>query len=284
MSWSIIAVGTGSAFNTKDFQTNFLLEAPSGKRLLVDLGTYGPIALERFGVHGGNVGQMIDGVYVSHLHADHIGGLEWLAFCTYFHPDKIKPKLYCVSGLMQQLWQKSLRGGLGSVQGKTNTLMDYFEGHPLKVNEVVYWEGLELQPVQTVHIMNGMEIVPSYGLLVREVNDRRHWPYDVFITTDTQFCPKQIQDFYDMAGLILHDCETAPYFSGVHAHYDDLKTLPEKTRKKMLLCHYQPNPSQEPVPDGFRGFLKRGHRLTFEDAALKDLTEKDEKEFDDDDS
>lgn len=268
MSWKITAIGIGSAFNTKDFQSNFLIEGTSGKQMLIDLGSFGPIALEDLGINASNVGHKIDAIYVSHLHGDHIGGIEWLAFCTYFNPSAPKPKLFCVggnNGLMTQLWNKSLRGGLGSVEGKECTLTDYFEGHPLRVNETFKWDGLQFQPVQTIHVMNGMEIVPSYGLLIRPDSPHGHMAlqYQLFLTTDTQFCPNQIEKFYGMADVILHDCETAPYYSKVHAHYDDLKTLPEETKTKMWLYHYQPDPPQDAKADGFLGFLQRGQVLEF---------------------
>lgn len=272
MSWKIICVGTGSAFNIKDFQSNFLIEAASGKKLLIDCGAFAPIALEEFGIHGGNLGEQIDGVYVSHLHADHIGGLEWLAFCTYFNPNAPKPRLFCVGGrdgLMTQLWNKSLRGGMESYEGRVNDLRDYFECNALRVNGEFIWEGLEFKPVQTVHVMNGREIVNSYGLLIREIHreDGKSYYADedpvVFITTDTQFCPNQISKFYDMADVILHDCETAPYYSKVHAHYDELKTLPDGTKAKMWLYHYQPDPPQKPEEEGFLGFLQRKQVLEF---------------------
>jgi hypothetical protein len=44
-----------------------------------------------------------------------------------------------------------------------------------------------------------------------------------------------------MADVIIQDCETSPFKSGVHAHYEDLKTLPENVKQKMILVHYQDN-------------------------------------------
>ena len=276
MGWKIICVGTGSAFNIIDFQSNFLIEASSGKKLLIDCGSLAPIPLNDLGINAGNIGDEIDSIYISHLHGDHIGGLEMFAFCTYFNPKAPKPRLYCVGGrggLMTQLWNKSLRGGLESEEGKVNDLRDYFECVSLRINDDFIWENLEFKPVQTVHIMNGREIVSSYGLLIREIHreDGKNYYADgdpvVFLTTDTQFCPNQISKFYDMADVILHDCETAPYHSKVHAHYDELKTLPDETKAKMWLYHYQPDPPYkraDPLKDGFLGFLHRKQILEFE--------------------
>ena len=47
------------------------------------------------------------------------------------------------------------------------------------------------------------------------------------------------------------------YQSNFLAHYDDLVTLPEETKAKMWLYHYQPNPEQDAEADGFAGFIKK---------------------------
>lgn len=78
------------------------------------------------------------------------------------------------------------------------------------------------------------------------------------MTTDTQFSPEQIKNFYDMADLIFHDCETGEFESGVHAHYNQLKTLPEKFTKKMWLYHYQDGELPDAKADRFLGFVKIG--------------------------
>ena len=78
------------------------------------------------------------------------------------------------------------------------------------------------------------------------------------MTTDTQFSPEQIKNFYDMADLIFQDCETGEFESGVHAHYNQLKTLPEKFKKKMWLYHYQDGELPDAKADGFLGLVKMG--------------------------
>jgi hypothetical protein len=78
--------------------------------------------------------------------------------------------------------------------------------------------------------MDGYAIVPSYGLLIESTPFSAVGPNKnrVFVTTDTQFCPNQIMDFYKQSSLIFQDCETfdltGKIKSGVHAHYNDLQT------------------------------------------------------------
>ncbi|RLI68993.1 MBL fold hydrolase [Candidatus Heimdallarchaeota archaeon] len=256
-------IGAGSAFNKQDFQTNMILEGESGKRLLIDCGTYASFALQEMGIHSDDIAEKIDAIYISHQHADHAGGLEEIAFCTYFNPSSPRIKLFCVDTLMPRLWESTLKGGLESLEGKIVHLTEYFDCYPLQINKRFEWDELTIQPVQTVHFMNGFEIVPSYGLVVKGPSQTNGNITQLFITTDTQFCPNQIRMFYREADVIFHDCETSPFPSGVHAHYDDLLTLPECTKKKIYLCHYQPNPHQVPKEDGFLGFVQKGQIFEF---------------------
>jgi len=84
-------VGTGSAFTMDNYQTNALVTLDNGYRLLVDCGGDVRRALRQ---HAGATHSDIDGVYISHLHNDHIGGLEWLAFAARFDPRRTrKPDL-----------------------------------------------------------------------------------------------------------------------------------------------------------------------------------------------
>jgi len=279
----IVFAGCGSAFTSPDYYQTMAIVEKNSRRLLIDCGSDARFALPEAFARSPIPSKVptyldtIDGVYISHLHADHIGGLEWLAFMTYFSPKvdwsipgaelfhkdvpfNWRPKLWANEDLMRRLWECSLRGGLESIEGKQMTLTDYFDCVPLKANEEFTWEGINLQPVQTVHVMSGYSIVHSYGLMMtapRKYADDPPHP-TIFYTGDTQFCPNQIQHFYDKADVIFQDCETAPFKSRVHAHYSDLLTLSEETREKMWLMHYQPNPKQDAEADGFSGFVQKG--------------------------
>jgi ribonuclease BN (tRNA processing enzyme) len=247
-------IGVGSAFTTREYyQSNALVIAESGRKLLIDCGTHAQFALEELGINNANVGQEIDGVYISHLHADHVGSMEWLALVTYFNPTCPRPKLFTVQSLMSDLWNRSLRGGLETLEGKIANLTDYFDCRPVRINSSFIWENIRFTPVQTVHVVSGMMIQHSYGLIINEVGSDKK----IFFSTDTQFAPYQMRKFYDSCDLIFHDCETAPFKSGVHAHYEDLKSLPAQVKAKMWLYHYQPSPSQDSEKDGFLGFVKK---------------------------
>ena len=245
-------LGSGSAFTMSNFQTNMML-VKGQKKLLIDAGTDLRFSLFEAGMSYKDV----DDVYISHLHADHAGGLEYLAFCRYFDPSCNKPNLWVSKVLSESLWQNTLSGGLGSVQNKIMKLSDYFEVKEIELNNSFIWNEVVITPIQVVHIMDGFSIRPSFGLRIILENGR-----NVFVTTDTQFNPNQIQDFYIAANLIFQDCETYPFKSGVHAHYTELLTLHPDIKKKMWLCHYQdvenlPNAKK----DGFKGFVTKGQEI-----------------------
>jgi len=241
-------IGTGSAFTKKNFQSNMLLES-NGQRMLIDCGATAPVAL----IAAGYTLQDVDALYVSHQHADHIGGIEELALPPYFPPNKPHPRMFVDEKLSDDLWNHSLKGGLASMEGLVCTLDTYFDVTRVPMNGTFEFGGVTFTPIQTVHIMNGYGIVPSYGLLWTSPRGTK-----VFLTTDTQFCPNQIMKFYRASDIVFHDCETSKVHSGVHAHYDELKTLPPEVKKKMHLYHYQDGDLPDAVAEGFAGFVRKG--------------------------
>lgn len=250
---SMICVGSGSAFTLEEgnYQSNFLIQKDNA-HLLIDCG--GDV---RWGLKKLNLTSTdIEAVFISHLHADHIGGLEWLAFTTLFNPFAEKPIMFVKDqNFANDLWNKSLRGGLSSVEFRSIELESYFKLQ--KVNPKTssfYWRDIEFEVIQTIHTLDNKEINPSYGLRFN-LNGKKIW-----FSGDTQYAPHQYRQLIEEADIILHDCETSPYPSNVHAHYDDLKKLSKEIKKKMYLYHYQ-EPPKDALNEGFAGVLKPGDIL-----------------------
>jgi ribonuclease BN (tRNA processing enzyme) len=261
----IIALGTGSAFTMKGWQTNYIIQK-NGKNLLVDCG--GDI---RFSLRDtGFSFKDIDAIYVSHAHQDHSGGLEFMGFARYFTrqgmiAQKVENpielcKLFCESNLIKSLWKNTLKGGMAGLEGIEAKLSTYFNTFPVEKNSSFEWEGLVFDIVQSLHISSKYSIVDSFGLIFTDEDGNR-----IYLTTDVQFAPEtSLKAYYKESNFIIHDCETM-YKSDVHSHYDDLKTLPKETKEKMLLIHYQDNViddfdnwNDKAKSDGFIGFAVQG--------------------------
>lgn len=254
----LIFLGSGSAFTLggNNFHSNMLLiNEDTQKKFLIDCGSDARLSL-----HKQNMSHLdIDSVYISHLHADHAGGLEWLALTRKFDPRcKEKPTLFICETLVDDLWNKTLSGGLSTIQCEFAQLSTFFNVSPVPINGTFLWSDVEFRLVQTVHVMNGFSLMHSFGLLF-QINKLK-----IFITTDTQFAPKQMMDFYKISDIIFHDCETAPNMSGVHAHYHELAALPESLKAKMWLYHYNPGDLPPAKKDGFCGFITPGQCFNLE--------------------
>jgi ribonuclease BN (tRNA processing enzyme) len=246
----LLFLGTGSAFTTdpENFQSNMVLIAASGRRLLIDCGTDIRWSLARQRLSCTDVTD----IYISHLHSDHIGGLECIGFQTKFAPACQRPRLYIEGSLVEPLWDRSLRGGMEIVAGGQTHLDTFFDVRPLSAGTPFEWEGIQLQLVPTMHVSCPKAHMDSFGLMIATDGQR------TFLTTDTQCTPEHLAPYYADADLIFHDCETSSNKTTVHAHYDEIAQLSESVRGKTWLYGYQPGTLPDAVGDGFLGFVRPG--------------------------
>lgn len=241
-------IGSGSAFTVgnDNYHSNMLLTAEDGSRLLIDCGTDARHSLNALGLGY----QDITDVYISHLHMDHAGGLEWLGYSRRFDPSCNKPNLYIHTDMADALWKHCLSGSMRSLENEAATLDSYFNMHPIQTSFI--WHGIEFTLIQTHHVKDDADWVPCYGLLF-SVNG-----HTTFITADTQFTPDRLMPYYEQADSIFHDCETTSQASCVHANFTSLCKLPTHIKNKMHLYHFNPGKLPDEKQAGFIGFVKRG--------------------------
>lgn len=244
----LVFLGTGGGIGTDfgNFQSNMVLSTDSGKKLLIDCGTDIRFSLTQAGF----LSQDIDAVYISHLHADHVGGLEWFGFQRKFMCQKEVPQLIIQEHLVKMLWNNSLSGGMRTLDEKEANLNDYFKVESVQDDQVFEWEGLQLNIVKTTHMFSNKKQMPSYGL------DIRYKGKSYFITTDTRFTPDYFAPYYKNASIIFHDCETTKNPSGVHAHFTELTTLSPEIKAKLWLYHYNDGELPDALAQGFAGFVR----------------------------
>jgi len=255
MSLEMLFLGSGSAFTvgSSNYHSNVLLKL-NGNSLLIDAGSD-----LRFSMHELGLSHLdIKNLYISHLHSDHVGGVEWLALSSKFDPGYIgKPNLYTSCNIVNDLWEHSLSGGLRTIQAEKAMLDSFFNIQAIQKGQAFYWENIKFNLVQTVHIVSGYELMPCYGLIFEYKGKT------IYFTSDTQCCPTQLEDFYSQADIIFHDCETSPVKSGVHAHYNELVSIPDKLKNKMWLYHYNDGELPDAKKDGFLGFVEKGQLFKF---------------------
>ena len=245
----ILFLGSGAAFTTggDNYQSNILLRL-GDTSLLVDCGS--DIRFSLFD-QGLNYDSAQD-VYISHLHADHVFGLEWLGFNRKFNSSLPKPVLHLSNKIVKKIWANVLSGAMSSLENEVSTLESFFSVYPIGKENYFHWQGIKFNLVRTVHSKNNRQLNPSFGLFWVYAGQR------IFLTTDTQFCAGYLMDYYRKADLIFHDCETSKVHSGVHAHYNELLSLDPTIKNKMWLYHYNPGVLPEADKAGFKGFVKKG--------------------------
>ncbi len=253
-------LGAGAAFteDPDNFQSNMFIERKdSGPRgadrsgLLIDAGTDIRWSMKAAGLSYRN----IHSVYISHLHADHIGGLEWVGFRTYFDPECAKPSLIATKGVINRLWDDCLKGGMEGLDFGRADLSTYFDVTVVSESERFQWGNASFEPVRVPHFYSDGKEWSSFGLMMRTDNK------STFLTTDAIFDFPRLRPQYEEADVILQDSETSPFKSGAHAHYDELVGLPPGIKKKMWLYHYNDEALPNAVADGFLGFAKPGHQV-----------------------
>ena len=111
----LLFLGSGSAFTVgaDNFQSNMLLIGDRGNKLLIDCGSD-----IRFSLYEAGFSHLdITDIYISHLHCDHVGGLEYIGFSTKFDSRCARPNLYLSKEVGIDLWNKTLSGGMSSIDG-----------------------------------------------------------------------------------------------------------------------------------------------------------------------
>lgn len=248
--YSLTFLGVGAGLSPELGNNNVLIENEDGSvNLLVDCG---PVTAHDLKVADRLVA--IQQAYLTHVHDDHVGGLQlWGQLNRYVY--RQKPALWFREELLDELWEGSLRGGLGKVstpEGEPGTagLDGYFEPHVLKEGQVVAIPGLPtLTPRATVHVPGKA----SFGFWLGE---------DVYFSADTQQLPPAVGPTGKPLRAIFQDCQLFDIPRSVHTSLVRLdREMPPEQKAITRLMHYNHPPEVDATAMGFVGFVPRGEKI-----------------------
>uniref|UniRef100_UPI001FE24309 Apyc1 n=1 Tax=Paenibacillus sp. (strain J14) TaxID=935845 RepID=UPI001FE24309 len=232
-------LGTGGAFAKKYFNNNALLYA-GDFTLLIDCGITAPLALHTIGKSV----EEIDAVLITHIHGDHVGGLEELAFRRKFGSGR-KPILYIAENLVEPLWENTLKGGL-SQDGVIHSLNDVFDVRLLKESEPAQLAPeLKVELIRTPHIPGK----PSYSLYIND---------EIFYSADMTFEPELLMRLVRERGCrrIFHEVQLTGK-GEVHTTLQELLSLPTEIQSQILLKHYSDDMESFRGATGNMDFLRQ---------------------------
>jgi ribonuclease BN (tRNA processing enzyme) len=193
----------------------------------------------------------IDAILITHIHADHVGGLEEFGFqMNILH--RRKPLLYIAEPLIHPLWEHTLKGGM-SQQGMIDKLEDVFEVNVITPGvPTTLVSGIQVELIPTRHIPGKN----SYSIFI---NDR------LFYSADIVFDPDLLHHLVHERGCrsILHEVQLQGA-GEVHTTLNELLSLAPFLQERICLMHYSDDMEQFREKAGVMSFLEqqRVYQLT----------------------
>jgi len=216
MNWALHFLGVGSSQAVELGSASAVIESDGQPRLMIDCGQE---ALTAYMAH---YGAPPEALFITHVHMDHVAGLERLFYRIYFDEARRgKVKLYVPATVVPHL-QSRLADYPGVVaEGGAN-----------------WWDGFQLVPVSRGfwHERRWFEVFPvrhhlpdtAYGLRLQG---------SLVWTGDTRPIPEMLAKYADAGELIAHDC--ALHGNPSHSGIDDLeREYPKEVLARCVLYHY----------------------------------------------
>jgi hypothetical protein len=216
MSWALRFLGTGAAEISALGHSSAVLEHNGEPVLLIDCG---PDVVPRF---WSTYGKPPPAIFLTHLHLDHIGGMEAMFSRLMFNEPRLPPPALFVHASLLPLMQGRLADypGVAAEGG-----MNFWDAFRLSPCSRGFWhQGRWFDVFGTRHHRPGT----SYG-----VSLRGSFTY----TGDTRPIADILEEVAQAGGPIAHDC--ALHGNPSHTGIDDLDALyPPDLRKRLVLYHY----------------------------------------------
>jgi len=195
--------------------------------------------------------ESVDAIFITHVHGDHVFGLERVAFEARYKYQK-RISLYFHESIYQELWDQTLKGSLGYSSDhdgtpQENTLEDWFDVNVITGNKFSVF-GNNYKIFEVKHSPGK----PTFGLTINDT---------VFFSSDTTQIKETIENTEFEIGF--HDV-TLTKFNPVHASLSSLvESYSKEVRDKLYLMSYQDDWAEykDMVEDNFKGFAKQGMKV-----------------------
>lgn len=208
-------LGTGSARALTLGNAAMVIEQDEKPRLLIDCGFTALAAFEN------QYQALPTNIFITHLHLDHIGGLEGLFYRLRFGRDVPMTRLFVPATLIPLL-QRRIADYPGAVAEGGSNFWDVFRLCP--VSDTFWLEGLLFRVFPVRHHLPDS----AWGLCL---------PGAFLYTGDTRPIPEQLIQHAMQGEVIFHDCGLIGNPS--HTGLDDLLREYEAAwRARMVLYHY----------------------------------------------
>ncbi|WEG18685.1 MBL fold metallo-hydrolase [Alkalihalophilus pseudofirmus] len=243
----VTPLGVNGAF-TKYYHNNYVFEL-GDRKLLVDTGTTLRYSLQEAGFKESDITDIV----ITHLHSDHVGGLEEFAQrCKWIHNHK--PTLWIrnelAGGLTQIISNGLCTDGL--------SLEDYFNIEFIKGNFMLGLYEIETLETTDLHAQNMF----SMGL---KINDIQEGINIVFTSDIAKHEAAQFDGYFDSSTVALfHDVSTIK--NPVHSYIEDVVIYYKDKihASKIYGMHYQDDLNITEFSDIYGiEFVEAGQTLTF---------------------
>jgi ribonuclease BN (tRNA processing enzyme) len=215
MSWSLRFLGVGNSATVELGSASAVIEHETAPLLMIDCGQ------EALTAYLAAYGGLPRALFITHVHMDHVAGLERLFYAAYFSELRGQVKLYVPAPLVTYL-----HGRLADYPGV------------IAEGGANWWDGFQLVPVTRGFWHQGVwfDVFPvrhhlpdtAFGLRLRG---------SLVWTGDTRPIPEMLAAHADEAELIAHDCalQGNPSHSGI----EDLeREYPRELLSRCVFYHY----------------------------------------------
>lgn len=236
---TILCLGHGGAFAGVNPGNSSFLVDHNGKKILLDCGSMVPEQMKQYGIDPGE----LDTVVISHLHGDHVGGLERILYHRKFISKAPPLKIVMAPATMNQWGDAIYRMGLRFADP---SYIEYETFHG--TSDRGDWKVETTQVDHTGVDGNELAYLNCHSFLFTFGEKKLFFSGDK-VWTDGD---KQVEDMMDSADLILHEIEIFENPSGVHAHWKD---IPEKYRNVKARWHHHGADDSTRMAFEERGFI-----------------------------